>query len=397
MNKIRILYVINGGKYGSDLSLLKIIDGLQDKVEPFVLLPYKSELSLLFDSKNIRFKKIALLPFAVPFPNSFKKLLAFFPFLIIRYWRNAVLSNSLLKVAREFNPDIIHTNVGVYRLGYKIARQLNIKHVWHIREYVDLDFNNRYILGKNQFIKLLKDPINKPIAITRGIYDYFRMNDPAIIVYDGIKNQNDVFFNKEKQKYFLFVGNVTSEKGFDYLLISFAKFSSINKDFKLLIAGDCKNKFFKKRLFSIISSYSLEEKVQFLGYVTNIDELMRNATALVVPSKHEALGRIVAEAMFNGCLVIGNNTDGIKEQFDNGLLFSGKEIGIRFNYASNDLLQKFNDIANNGIEYYFPIIENSISVVSSLSSVEQCNNKIYSLYKSILEDQKLNRIANDIR
>lgn len=45
---------------------------------------------------------------------------------------------------------------------------------------------------------------------------------------------------------------------------------------------------------------------------------MNRATALIVPSPFEAFGLITAEAMFNKCLVIGKDTAGTKEQFDNG-------------------------------------------------------------------------------
>ena len=34
--------------------------------------------------------------------------------------------------------------------------------------------------------------------------------------------------------------------------------------------------------------------------------------------------------MYNHCLVIGRNTAGTKEQFDNGLDQTGEEIGLRF-------------------------------------------------------------------
>ena len=45
---------------------------------------------------------------------------------------------------------------------------------------------------------------------------------------------------------------------------------------------------------------------------------MSKALALFVPSSFEGFGFITVEAMFCGCLVIGRNTGGTKEQFDNG-------------------------------------------------------------------------------
>ncbi len=61
-----------------------------------------------------------------------------------------------------------------------------------------------------------------------------------------------------------------------------------------------------------------------------IYDLMNRATALIVPSPFEAFGLITAEAMFNKCLVIGKDTAGTKEQFDNGQRKYNKEIALRF-------------------------------------------------------------------
>ena len=71
--------------------------------------------------------------------------------------------------------------------------------------------------------------------------------------------------------------------------------------------------------------------IDFLGNRDDIYELMRGAEALVVPSRFEGFGFTTAEAMYNRCLVIGKDTAGTKEQFDNGLKMTGSEIGIRFN------------------------------------------------------------------
>ncbi len=75
----------------------------------------------------------------------------------------------------------------------------------------------------------------------------------------------------------------------------------------------------------------LSESVDWLGVIDNVDEYMLDSVATVVPSVCEGFGRVVAEAMFNGSLVIGRDSGGIKEQFDNGVHVTGYEIGLRFN------------------------------------------------------------------
>ena len=71
----------------------------------------------------------------------------------------------------------------------------------------------------------------------------------------------------------------------------------------------------------------------FLGRknTTEVYNIMHHASAFLMLSKFEEFGFTTAEAMFNHCLVIGRNTAGSKEQFDNGQSFSGIEIGIRVN------------------------------------------------------------------
>ena len=57
---------------------------------------------------------------------------------------------------------------------------------------------------------------------------------------------------------------------------------------------------------------------------------MRKAKCCVGPSHFEGFGFITAEAMLNGCLVIGRNTSGTKEQMDRGVELTGSEIALRF-------------------------------------------------------------------
>ena len=74
----------------------------------------------------------------------------------------------------------------------------------------------------------------------------------------------------------------------------------------------------------------IKDSVVFLGEITNVYEWMARARTLVVPSRFEGFGFITAEAMLNGCFVVGRNTAGTKEQFDKCLESTGMECGFRF-------------------------------------------------------------------
>ena len=57
---------------------------------------------------------------------------------------------------------------------------------------------------------------------------------------------------------------------------------------------------------------------------------MRQAKAIIIPSHNEGFGRCMPEAMFNGCLCIGHDTGGTKEQMDNGTEATGEDIALRY-------------------------------------------------------------------
>ena len=143
------------------------------------------------------------------------------------------------------------------------------------------------------------------------------------VIYNGIYKKNQTRFNSEKSKYFLFVGRLEFIKGIEQVLEAFFEFARTNYDYKLKIAGDGDEQY-KALLLKKVNTIGFSERIDFLEFKDNIDELMANATALIVASSYEGFGRVTAEAMFNGCLVVGLNSGGTKEilEKDNlGLLY----------------------------------------------------------------------------
>jgi hypothetical protein len=87
--------------------------------------------------------------------------------------------------------------------------------------------------------------------------------------------------------------------------------------------------------------------------------------------------------MFNGCLAIGRDTGGTKEQMDNGVDFTGKEIALRFK-TEDQLASHLLEISRQPIEYYHEMIQRAFSTVNHFYSSESNTNQIMSLYDSIL-------------
>jgi glycosyltransferase involved in cell wall biosynthesis len=65
-------------------------------------------------------------------------------------------------------------------------------------------------------------------------------------------------------------------------------------------------------------AYSTMERVHFLGWREDIPQLLRSADLLVLPSKKEAFGLVLPEAMVSGVAVIATNSGGARDIIQNG-------------------------------------------------------------------------------
>ncbi|WP_193747615.1 glycosyltransferase family 4 protein [Leisingera sp. ANG-M7] len=96
----------------------------------------------------------------------------------------------------------------------------------------------------------------------------------------------------------LFVGRLDRQKGYDILFSAFEEAARQRDDLRLHVVGAA------VRADSV--ELAASEKIHFAGWVDNgsLDDWYRSADVLVVPSRWEGFGLVVAEAMRNGTPVI---------------------------------------------------------------------------------------------
>ena len=310
-------------------------------------------------------------------------LLFFVPRLLFRIYLHTVAYYKLLQFAKINKPDIIHSNVSVIDIGYLVARKLHIRHIWHVREYGLLDFNIHVAPSYSIFKKRLNDKINHSICITKGIQIYHGLSDiNSTVIYDGVMSQKMIRYNPVKGNYFLFVGRLEKTKGADVCIDAFKKLvDEQGTESELRIAGAP----IKDEYLDYLKSQAKGYRISFLGARKDVYDLMYNAKALIVPSKNEGFGFITAEAMFNGCLVIGRNTSGTKEQMDNGLEKTGNEIALRFETEA-ELVMRMKEVDNLNSAVFREMVMRGLAVASDLYSTEKHAARVASLYKRIVDE-----------
>ena len=387
---MKILYIAHNGLIqGSGFALLNIIKGMQSKgVDILVMIPYKGILLDKLEELGVRYYVSPLYNAVYPPLSNVRDAIRFIPLLLRTLWCNYKSANLLKKIIRKESPDIVHSNTGVIHLGFRIAQKLGIPHVWHLREFQNLDFGWSPIGGMANFKnKLLLDG-NYNIAITQSVFSHYDLhNTNSKIIYDGVFSaglkQNQVC---PKNKYLLFVGSILKGKGPQVAIDAFMQIASQYSDYELWLVGDNLSDFAVHLQRRVLNS-PYAKQIKFLGFRHDIAALMKSATALLVCSESEGFGFITVEAMYNHCLVIGHNTAGTKEQFDNGLLRHGSEIGLRYE-TSQDLVQVLSDVLHKGVDYYEPIISRAYETVCNLYTVEHNSEAVYQFYLDILRDEK---------
>lgn len=381
---MRVLFLLHssGSGEGSSIAALGIMSQMKHhRMEVHAVCPKDGEMirklaEIGIDTTVIRYgnalyPKVFTIKSFLSWPKRFFELL----------WHNHIAEHKLEQLVKDFKPDVIHTNVGVLRVGYYVAKKLGIPHVWHIRE-TEVGLNSRHYPSL-AFQKRLLSCNCFNIAITNEVKGFYSLSDTySAVVYDGVfPSKLSIPSVVEKQKYFLFVGRVIQSKGADWAVEAFKKISGIHPEMELWLAGSISSPF-ALRLIDSIKGTPFSEKIKFLGPRSDIYALMSEAQAVLVPSLLEGFGFITVESMLNRTIVIGRNTGGTKEQFDKGLSMTGHEIALRCETV-DEMARHMADVCKNGQAYYADMIDRAEKVVREMYTIENNANQIIEIYKKI--------------
>lgn len=383
---MRVLFIFHTPwlKGGASKSGLTLIRGLRSRgVAVMAICPAEDELSARLRSEGFEVRVVSYdwaYPHFKPSPAAWLKIL---PRIAKTRIVNAKALPRLEEIAAEFRPDIIHTNSGVADIGVKLARRLGVPHVSHFREFGWKDCG-AIMLHEKAMGRYARQ---YGIAIGKEILKFHAKGArETALIYNGIIESPSLTLNPEKDSYFLYVGGLYREKGIEVLLDAYSRLGGeMRKAHPLKIAGSAVAPAYRQHLLSLASRLGIAESVEWLGERGDAARLMAGALALVVPSEHEAFGRIVVEAMANACLVIGRDSEGIKEQFDNGLAAAGAEIGLRFRTAEQ-LGRLMAEVAANGSGAYIHMRRSAEKTVAELYSVEAYADKVLAFYNKILNE-----------
>ena len=387
MSKLNVLYIVHDSTIaGTSLSTLNLIQSVKDYVTPIVLLHDKGQGGKTKSVYDL-YREAGLEVIAYPFPINWdyrkcgRNVLRYEYYHLLEmkafYLQESKSVEELTNILKDRNINVIHSASCVVSVGYRLSRALHAKLVWHVREFMDLDFNIKPMLGF-WLTGLMIRHSDYAIAITKAVYQHWHLNwmkDRSRYLWDAVRSLSEISYDANKESFFLFcAGNLTHEKGADAAVEAFGESGLAKYGFKLKMIGNYSAQT-KENLMDVAMKYHCTDAVELLGFISDIKPYMLKAKAFLMTSLNEGLGRTTVEAMFYGCPVIARHSGGTVDFMTNG------KTGYFF-YTVNECAQLMVKLS---VETPKDIIDNAHALVRDHFSEESYGKAIISIYDKLMD------------
>lgn len=373
---MKVLFVLNsaslGGANRSAITLMKFLK--EKQVQIYVMIPengmIENELSQISDEILI---------------CTYRGCVLFPGYKGVPWMTNLFNLPKILRKVNGWNIDIIHTNSSTHDIGFILAKILKKKHVWHVREALEVHFKARYIFPR--IYSMERKETDAVVCVSNYIFELnkqkfsyenmTRIYNPFCINDYYIKR---VEFAINDRIAILVAGNITKSKGqFEALQAMKLLIEKGNCNFVMRIigAGD-------KTIISGMRKFILENKldnyVQLLPFEQDLFDLRAQSDISLSCSRHEALPRVVIESMLSGLLVIGNNSGGTAEVVGNS------ERGFLYDGGEPEQIVNILEFVQNHKKECYEIIKTAQKYAMEKFDYIKNSNEVYELYCELLTD-----------
>lgn len=204
------------------------------------------------------------------------------------------------KIVENWEPDIILTNSFTLLEGARIAKKLEKPHVWHVREFMELDHQVTHYNGR--LVKELCSCSNA-IFISKSVEKYYHSKGynflSTKVIYDQVKINDyskihdEIYFINNEIK-MMIVGILQENKG----QLEAIKIAEALNDKGYLVHLDI---YGEGPNYGLIKKYIDVHKLGFVelkGFCSDIMERRPLYDISLVCSKNEAFGRVTVESMW---------------------------------------------------------------------------------------------------
>ncbi len=221
---MRIVFLVHDNKKGgAALSFLDMVKGVSKENEVYVFTPHNKgfipdeleRLGIWHKSAHFYWWEIAKIG---------NPAIDFARFLLYRVLAlvNCAEAIKLAKWVKRLGIDVIHSNSSTINIGAIVSKKTGIPHVWHLREFGNLDFSLVPVRKRDSLERIINLG-NSPYYVAISEYvakyygEYIKDSSRISIVYNGISSSYN--YRKSASEYnsdsvvFLISGNYCEEKG----------------------------------------------------------------------------------------------------------------------------------------------------------------------------------------
>lgn len=310
-----------------------------DKIKIAIVLPYfggggaeKMAAQLAANINREAFDTAVFCVYGSPLGNHLEKIVGenHVPIHYIGKKRGFSLS-AMLRLFREidaFKPDVVHTHLYacLYAFPWPLLRRKPFLHTFHLPP----ELENRRFLRRIISKALIGMKVMSPVAIShqnqKFLAQYYGLPETAISVvcnpvelakFDNLKPRTSNGFT------FITAGRFSAQKNQKLMLRAFAEFLGKGHDANLVMLGKGEE---EENLKALARELGISERINFAGFVVNVEDYLNNADVFLLSSDYEALPLALLEAMAAGLPIISTDVGGVRDIVtDNGVLIAPRD------------------------------------------------------------------------
>jgi glycosyltransferase involved in cell wall biosynthesis len=247
-------------------------------------------------------------------------------------------SRKLSRFMKTRRPDIVHTNsLKSDLIGGIAARMAGVPVVWHVRDRIENDYlpapvviafrwlcrviPDFVVANSAATLRTIQLPGRKHKAVVHSGYAF--MNESSALVHDGVEPRAAAAARPKRDTVLLgLVGRISRWKGQHIFITAAAtvreKFP--NARFQIIGSPMFGEDAYEAEIRALVKTLGMEDAVEFLGFRTDVPQLMEELDVLVHASiTGEPFGQVITEAMVVGKPVVATRGGGVPEIVQDGV------------------------------------------------------------------------------
>lgn len=232
-------------------------------------------------------------------------------------------------------------------LNIIFSKILGVKSIISERSNTLARVRGKFVLIKSKILSFIYNQADVVVSCSKGVQDclskYFKVTKPKMSViynpYDVEKiNRYIRNVNDNNEEYFCLVGRLVKTKRFKDAIDAIA-----GTNVKIKILGDGP---LRTELSETVKQLGLEKQVEFLGFIEDPHQVVKNSIGFILTSECEGFPNAVLEAMLlNIPCILSNCKDGPSEllEYDEEIEkndFVRTKNGLMFNVGDVEALRK---------------------------------------------------------